>query len=365
MTRNQKGSVVVCELRGMLRLRLPRHLFGGQQKYLYLGLPDTPINRSAAEEKARAIAADIAFGKFDTSLQKYQSLAVVLSKPKTEYPLTLGELWEKYTAYKAQHLAATTIKKDFAVVDRHITKTCGDLNQAHKIRLQLIEQTTIRSAKKSLMQINACCNWAVEFNLIQANPFEKIKIKARKPPADIQPFTEQERDRIIKAFKETEEFYAPLIEFLFLTGCRPSEAIALRWKHIDADASQITFCEAFVYGVSKGTKTSKSRIFPVNPKLRSLLKAIERGTTDGDSLVFPSKTGLIIDGHNLGSRQWDSMLENLNIRQRPIYNCRHTFISHCLAKGIQVRQVATWVGNSPRTIWEHYAGLIATEDVPQ
>ncbi|MCC3405390.1 MAG: hypothetical protein JGK17_07295 [Microcoleus sp. PH2017_10_PVI_O_A] len=52
-TRNQKGSVVTCELRGMLRLRLPRHLFGGRQKYLYLGLPDTPINRSAAEEKAK------------------------------------------------------------------------------------------------------------------------------------------------------------------------------------------------------------------------------------------------------------------------------------------------------------------------
>lgn len=362
MSKNPKGSVVVCQLRGMLRLQLPRHLFGGQQKYLYLSLPDTPLNRTAAEEKARAIAADIAFDKFDASLQRYQ--VIVPAAPKTQYPLTLGELWEKYTSYKAQHLAATTIKKDFAVVARHIQKTCGDLSQAQKIRLQLIEVTTIRSAKKTLMQVNACCGWAVEFGLIEANPFEKIKIKARKPPADIQPFTEQERDRIIATFQTEEKFYAPLIEFLFLTGCRPSEAIALRWKHIDSDLSGITFCEAFVYGIAKGTKTSKSRIFPVNAKLRSLLKAIKPTTADGESLVFPSKTGLIVDGHNLGSRQWDSTLESLGIRQRPIYNCRHTFISHCLAKGIQVRQVAAWCGNSPRTIWEHYAGLIATEDVP-
>jgi integrase len=350
----------------MLRLRLPRHLFGGQQKYLYLGLSDTPINRSGAEEKARAIAADIAFDKFDASLQKYQSVVVALPKPKTDYPVTLGELWEKYTAYKAQHLAATTIKKDFAVVSRHIAKTCGDLNQVQKIRLQLIEQTTIRSAKKSLMQINACCTWAAEFGLIEANPFEKIKIKARKPPTDIQPFTEQERDRIISAFREQEEFYAPLIEFLFLTGCRPSEMIALRWRHVDANLSQITFCEAFVYGVAKGTKTSKSRIFPINPKLRTLLKSIKpTPEVDGESLVFPSKSGLIVDEHNLGSRQWKSILENLGIRPRPLYNCRHTFISTCLAKGVQVRQVALWAGNSPRTIWEHYAGLISAEDVPQ
>ncbi|MCC3405391.1 MAG: site-specific integrase [Microcoleus sp. PH2017_10_PVI_O_A] len=215
------------------------------------------------------------------------------------------------------------------------------------------------------MQINACCAWAAEFGLIEANPFEKIKIKARKPPADIQPFTEEERDRIIDAFRQTEEFQAPLIEFLFLTGCRPSEAIALRWKHIDTNLSQITFCEAFVYGVAKDTKTSKSRIFPINPKLRSLLSSIKPVAADSESLVFPSKTGLIADEHNLANRQWKPILEILGIRQRPLYNCRHTFISTCLAKGVQVRQVALWVGNSPRTIWEHYAGLIATEDVPQ
>ena len=362
MSRNHKGSVVVCELRGMLRIRLPRHLFGGSQKYLYLGLPDIPANRSAAEEKARAIASDIAFDKFDSSLQKYRPAAIAQTG---KYSLALGELWKKYTEYKAQHLAATTIKQDFATVARHIAKSCGDLNHAAKIRLQLIEVTTIRSAKKSLMQINACCCWAVEFGLIEVNPFEKLKIKARKPPADIQPFTQQERDRIIKAFKEQEPYYAPLIEFLFLTGCRPSEAIALRWKHIDASLTQITFCEAFVYGVTKDTKTSKSRSFPVNPKLRSLLEAVKPMAIDGESLVFPSKTGLVIDEHNLLNRQWHPILEELAVRPRPIYNCRHTFISTCLAKGIQVRQVALWVGNSPRTIWEHYAGLVSLEEVPE
>jgi integrase len=291
--------------------------------------------------------------------------ADVESADDSLFSLSLSELWEKYTAYKAQHLAATTIKKDFAVVARHIQQTCGDLNQAQKIRSQLIELTTLRSAKKSLMQINACCIWAVDFGLIQNNPFEKLKIKARKPPADIQPFTEQERDRITSAFKEKEEFYAPLIEFLFLTGCRPSEAIALRWRHIDADLTRINFCEAFVYGVAKGTKTGKSRIFPINSKLRSLLTVIKSKQTRGDDLVFPSKSGLIIDEHNLVRRQWNSILEGLDITRRPLYNCRHTFISFCLGKGVQVKQVALWCGNSPRTIWEHYAGIVTRQEVPE
>ena len=364
MRRNHKGSVSVNQLRGMLRLRLPRHLFSGQQKYLYLGLPDTPFNRTTAEEKARVITADIASNKFDASLQKYQSITTIATKP--QYSLSLGKLWEKYTSYKAQHLAATTIKKDFATVARHIRKTCGDLSEARRIRAELMEITTIRSAKKTLMQINACCTWAVDFGLLEINPFEKLKIKARKSPPNIEPFTEQERDHITAVFKKEESFYAPLVEFLFLTGCRPSEAIALRWKHIDSDLTQINFCEAFVYGVSKGTKTNKSRIFPINPKLRSFLSLIKPAKSNsGESLLFPSKTGSIINEHNFVRRQWKQVLEKLAIRQRPIYNCRHTFISFCLAKGIQVQQVAVWVGNSPRTIWEHYAGLFVVQSVPE
>jgi integrase len=281
------------------------------------------------------------------------------------FSLSLGELWEKYTIHKAEHLAATTIKKDFGVVRRYINKTCGDLNQAQKIRAQLLEATTSRSAKKTLMQINACCTWAFDYGLIEYNPFEKLKIKARKSPANIQPFTEEERERIVKAFRETESFYAPLIEFLFLTGCRPSEAVALRWGHIDAALTQIIFCEARVYGITKSTKTNKSRIFPINLKLRSLLTAIKPNRIRGDDLVFPSKTGLTIDEHNLVRRQWNCILERLGISRRPLYNCRHTFISLCLGKGVQVQQVAVWVGNSARTIWEHYAGLTTKQEVPE
>ncbi|MEG3860815.1 hypothetical protein [Microcoleus sp. herbarium12] len=35
------GSVVVATREGRLRLQLPRHLYGGEQKYLSLGMSDT------------------------------------------------------------------------------------------------------------------------------------------------------------------------------------------------------------------------------------------------------------------------------------------------------------------------------------
>ena len=57
--RQTKGTVGIESVKSVLRLRLPRQVFGGKQKYLSLGLSDTPENRKAAELKARQIELDI------------------------------------------------------------------------------------------------------------------------------------------------------------------------------------------------------------------------------------------------------------------------------------------------------------------
>lgn len=360
--RKPKGTVAVSSVRGMLRIQIPRHLFGGQQKYLYLNLPDTAINRAAAEQKAMAIAADIAFERFDFTLGKYQPQIQAID----EFPLTLGELWEKYTAYKSGHLAITTINKDFKRVAAHISSLPSQsLRDARKIRRYLMSTRTSGATKKSLMQINACCQWAVDEELIPRNPFVNLpKVKAIKTQNKIDPFTKHERDLIISAFEKDCPHYAPFVKFLLWTGCRPSEAIGLQWKHIAPDLSKITFVEAVVEKNRKDTKTHTIRKFPVNPQLKSLLQSIKK-SPNLETLVFTSVEGCMVDGHNFLEREWTTVLEKNAIAYRVVYNCRHTFITLCLEAGVPVTQVAQWVGNSPQTIWKHYAGLVSTHIVPE
>ena len=45
----------------------------------------------------------------------------------------------------------------------------------------------------------------------------------------------------IARFKKFSKF----IKFKFLTGCRTSEGIGLKWKHINQDCSEITFCQSY------------------------------------------------------------------------------------------------------------------------
>jgi len=67
-----KGSVGIEVFQGRLRLRLPRQLYGGKQKYLTLGVADTPENQKLAVSKAKQIELDILAGYFDATLEKYK-----------------------------------------------------------------------------------------------------------------------------------------------------------------------------------------------------------------------------------------------------------------------------------------------------
>ena len=89
MTR-YKGKVGISVYNNRLRLSLPRQLFGGKQKFIYLGLSDSPENRKLAEAKAWVIESDIRYERFDNTLAKYSPVPTV----EQNQPLTLLGLYE-------------------------------------------------------------------------------------------------------------------------------------------------------------------------------------------------------------------------------------------------------------------------------
>ena len=179
------------------------------------------------------------------------------------------------------------------------------------------------------------------------------------------------RHSIIEAFKGNRYYshYAPLVEFLFFTGCRPSEAIALQWKHINHTA--ITFEQAVIYNgkelvLKNGLKTQQSRRFPINAQLARLLKTIKPETCKLDVLVFPSPDGKYVDWHNFTNRAWKSVLKSLvNVEYRNPYQTRHTFCSLCREADIPSIQLAKWVGNSAQMIDRVYAKPVDHIAVPE
>jgi integrase len=198
--------------------------------------------------------------------------------------------------------------------------------------------------------------------LIDANPFILMKLKVPKgleEDHDVNPFTKMERDRIIQTMADDPYYchYADYLRFLFFTGCRPSEAIALKWKSIDKGV--VKFREAVVVSedglvLKTGLKTQRRRDFPITSELQAILNSFRPEKADPEAFLFSSPRGLFIDHHNFTNRAWKVTLKKCGIEYRKSYQTRHTFITLCVEAGINSTAIGRWTGTSAKMIDKHY-----------
>ncbi|MEC4985244.1 MAG: DUF3596 domain-containing protein [Oscillatoria sp. PMC 1068.18] len=361
-----KGSVSVISSNNRLQLRFS---YAGKRHYVSTGLTDTPVNQQLAQLKAAQIEEDILYERFDATLEKYHpksSLSTVTPITPIRKPqLELDELWNRYCQFKKPQVSPSTYAKDFTRHRNHIAKLpTRSLDDALAIRDYLVVNLTPNAAKRCLTQLKACCNWAMEEGFIKLNPFASLKVpipQSASQEHDVNPFTKQERDLIIRTFASDRyySYYTNYVRFLFFTGCRPSEAIALRWKHITNRVIQ--FKESVVISeeglvVKEGLKTQKKRNFPITPEVKAILAEIRPDEdVDPESLLFTSPKGKLLDHHNFANRAWKSVLAKCQIPYRKSYQTRHTFITLCVEANVNTTAIGRWTGTSAKMIDDHYA----------
>lgn len=376
----RKGSVKIKVSNDRLQLVFS---CGGKRHHLSLGLSDSQTHRKLAKMKARAIELDIVSDNFDETLEKYKTQFTRSSiTPITPTPPTLpslDQLWEQYVEFKRPSVLPNDLAKKLGTAERVITRQLPtrSLEDAVQIRDWVVAHKPANAAKRLITQLSSCCDWATKSNLIEVNPFsgmaKELKLPKNGKKQQIDPFTQQERDKIIQAFTANQYYghYGPFVSFLFKTGCRPSEAIALQWKHIAPNFELIIFEQSAIdteydLKMRKGLKTQERRQFPCNASLRDLLITHQPSDCEPELLVFPSPGGKLIEFHNFRNRAWKTILENLKeIRYRKPYQTRHTFIILALENGLDAKDVAGLVGNSPEIIYKHYAGTKRELVVPE
>jgi integrase len=328
-SRSRKGSISIKNSNGSLQLVFshsvitPTGEIKSKRFYLSTGQEDTPLGRQQASALAAKVQRDIDYEEFDASLVKYKpatALATVTPSPETlpEVSLlpNLTELWERYTHYKKTQISQSTLAKDYRRYRNHIAKLpTKELDDAISIRDHLVANLSKNAAKRTLTNISACCDWAIGSKLIEFNPFIGFSRSVKQPKSedademDINPLTPKERDEIIQAFENSKlySYYAPLVKFLFFTGCRPSEAIALQWKHV---SNHVIYLEQAVtispegLALKEGLKTQPSRRFPINGQLKQILNSIKPEYWQPDDFLFTSKKGGFIDFGDFLSHAW-------------------------------------------------------------
>ncbi|MCL2061518.1 MAG: site-specific integrase [Firmicutes bacterium] len=115
-----------------------------------------------------------------------------------------------------------------------------------------------------------------------------------------------------------------LFYFYILTGCRRSEALALKWSDIDFERNRIHIA---------GTKTDLSdRYVPLFPQTKTLLQSLAPAPNGGQIFKF--------------SADFVTHAFKKLCPQHKLHDLRHTFATRCLESGISIKVVQTWLGHS-------------------
>ncbi|NES69011.1 MAG: site-specific integrase, partial [Okeania sp. SIO2D1] len=311
---------------------------------------------------------------------KYRVLKKVVA---VEKGITFLELFEEYVIDKKKSIRPTTFKNKYLMalnflrqntVVGNIEIDVEEPEYVDKIIQSLKCKFSEETALAIFVQFQAFITWAIKLKKIKKlriNPLtslkSEIKPNKRKKNDDYKTlsFSADERDEILNAIATSDKpfvrHYYNYYSFLFYTGCRPSEAIAVVWDDIIGDYEFIRFNKAITDSVDglkelEGLKTQDYRLFPINNQVKDIfIKQKEYQPNNLKNRVFTTQRGKIIETRTLRSRVWQPILSNLKIDYKKPYSTRHTFITLSLEAGMDVKDVTKLVGNSPITTYKHYA----------
>jgi integrase len=155
----------------------------------------------------------------------------------------------------------------------------------------------------------------------------------------------------LRILDQIPERHRPIYLFMMATGCRPSEARALRKDDIHGD--YILFRHAFGYrGELKKVKTKKAEPFPLYSELRSILALAGK---------WPSPWYFVNpDTGNHYSREineiWNTACDNARVKRIRLYQAvRHSYACQLLNSGVEKAVVSKLLRHSDPRMIERYA----------
>jgi integrase len=196
---------------------------------------------------------------------------------------------------------------------------------------------------------------AVRWGYMTRNPAALAGPNPQPPPRTPDPFTLTEVDAIAA---ELGPVYGPMVRFAAATGLRPQEWAGLERRDVERDGRVVnvrrTVSDGAVYELAK-TDASRRQV----PLSARALGALDELPPRLDTpRLFPAPEGGPIHLDNFRRREWAPALEAAGVRRRRIYDLRSTFISHALAAGVSVFELAKVAGTSVRMIERHYGALL-------
>ncbi|RDU99169.1 Arm DNA-binding domain-containing protein [Trinickia dinghuensis] len=337
------------------------------------------------------LLAEIEIGTFDyaTTFPNSKNLARFAGQPGDVQ--LVGDYLERWLDVKKTQIAASTYRDYYGIVFRLLIPRFGKLRLSELKRPHFKEwlasiddgrkdksNNPVRVTNKRLANIQSCARSAlqdaVDDELLEANPLAGFTFERNEAPREedhADPFDASEQAAIIRKARAPQ--LANLFQFLFWTGLRTSEVIALNWDDVDWHHGTIRVRKAMTRaskGTTEDTKTIAGRrdVKLLAPALAALNAQKAHTLLQPDGAIFHNpgwrgRGGGRWKGDNQIWKVWGTTLKNAKVRYRNPYQTRHTYASMMLSAGESEMWVAKQMGHaSTAPIRRNYGRWMPTAD---
>lgn len=382
-----------------------RFRFGGKKQFVALNtrkerdattcLARFEENLLLAERGRLEIPVDADVGLFLLSDGKVNRRPQEEKRPT---PMTLGELFADYRENFPKDAKEEITRYTERIHMAHLERLLGARTKVHAITAKELQayvtarsreksklKRTIgsRTIKKELGTLTAVWNqWAIPQGLAtMALPTKFLTFgkERAKPPFQTREqierqigrggLSEQEQEALWDCLfltlpeigevldylknKKCPSFVYPLFLFAAHTGARRSEMLRSRIDDFDFEANAVTIREK----KRDRDKVETYRTVPLTPTLAQAMKAWFNAHPGGQFTVCTS-TGKSIS-KQLSARTFVRVLRKSKWSVLPGWHCfRHSFISNCVAKGVDQRLIDQWAGHTTEAMRRRYSHLI-------
>ena len=231
---------------------------------------------------------------------------------------------------------------------------------------------------RDISSIKACLNRAVDWEVLDRNPLEKVKKARTDDRIKVRYLNEVEENRLRTALDAREErrrserdsanawrksrkqgllpdlrdvlftdHLKPLVLLSINTGARRGELFDLCWENVDIDRRILTVSGATA-------KSKRTRHIPLNKEATAVLASWHKQTGRREGMLFVNDDGNRFDRVNTS---WRRLLKNAAITDFRWHDMRHHFASKLVMGGVDLNTVRELLGHSDYSMTLRYAHL--------
>lgn len=270
-----------------------------------------------------------------------------------EKKVGFGEFVEKYLDYSRANKAPSTSRRDEVIArglvtafgERYLFELSNRMAEEYKAR-RLQEGVLPATVNREMSCLRHMCNKAVEWGCLNRSPLQGVK-QLKELPGRIRYLEVEEVERLMAEIDrlplEAGRYLRPVVAVALNTGLRKSEILQLRWRDVDFREKRITVLK---------TKNNELRVIPMNETVARELAGI--GRHPESEFVFCNRRG---EPYGNVRKSFDRALKAAGIEDFRFHDLRHTFASHLVMSGCNIRTVQQLMGHKDIKMTMRYSHL--------